>query len=884
MSLQAGTRLGPYEITAQIGEGGMGEVYQATDTNLKRSVAIKVLPESVAGDPERLARFQREAEVLAALNHPNIAQIHGLEKSDGQTALVMELVKGPTLADRIAQGAIPVDEALPIAKQIAEALKAAHEQGIIHRDLKPANIKLRPDGTVKVLDFGLAKAMEPAAGSSPSVSQSPTITTPAMTQMGMILGTAAYMSPEQARGKPVDKRADIWAFGCVLYEMLTGAGAFGDEDVSMTLSKILQRDPDLEALPGDVSARVRRVLEMCLVKNPQQRVKAVGDVRLALEGAFETPVAVQAAAVPVVAPWRKRPLPVALTALILGVLVTTVVAWSLRPTVAPEAVSRFDFDVPVEQAFRVLGRNLFAFSPDGRAFVYDTQDGLYLRTLDALEPRVIPGTEARSTGPFFSPDGQAVAYHAFGSLWRVALSGGAPAVIAEGVGVPDGASWAADGTIFFGQLDGVHRVPAAGGTPERVVAIEEGERVHGAELLPDGDGLLFGLRPPGANWDAAQVVVQSLATGERTVLVEGGSDARFVPPGRLVYALGNGLWGVAFDPVARTVSGGAVPLVQGVRRAAQSGAADYGVSVDGTLTYLAGDVLGFGDLVLTWVDRDGTQEPVAIPPAPYGDFSLSPDGTRVALEVAGGGVWVYDVARDTSTRLTFEADGVGNDSPIWSPDGTRVAFGAPLSWKRADGVGAVERLDPEGETAQRRPQAFIPEGTALVYREGNQRARGLGLLALDGDRTATVLLDEGFAEGAAALSPDGQWLAYESGGTGRREVYVRSYPDMESRWQISNSGGQWPVWNPAGNELFYRGPTGVMALAYTTEPTFTPGVPSQLFEWAFATGAFDRRMDVSVDGQRFLLSVRAAGDAGTAQIFTVQNWFTELDRLVPTGN
>ncbi len=447
MALASGTRLGPYEITAQIGVGGMGEVYRATDSNLGRDVAIKVLPESVAQDPERLARFDREARTLAALNHPNIAQIHGVEKSAGTIALVMELVEGPTLENRIAQGAIPVDEALPIAKQIAEALEAAHEQGIIHRDLKPANVKLRPDGVVKVLDFGLAKALEPTSAMSPGASQLPTITTPAMTQAGMILGTAAYMSPEQARGKPVDKRADIWAFGCVLFEMLTGRRVFTGEDVTDTIVSVVSKEPDWAALPSNAPA-VSFVLRRCLEKDPKKRLRDVGEARLALEGAFETAAKATPDAVafpPSLALWR-RALPFTATAVVVGI-VAGLGVWTLRPT-GPRPLIRFTHVLPEGRALFRSGRQVVASSPGGEHFVYTANDGLYLRPMDTLEDRLLVATGA-PIRPFVSPDGRSVGYFDLAAVQmkRVGVTGGAAGVIAD-VGVPYGASWGPDGTIL----------------------------------------------------------------------------------------------------------------------------------------------------------------------------------------------------------------------------------------------------------------------------------------------------------------------------------------------------------------------------------------------------------------------------------------------------
>jgi eukaryotic-like serine/threonine-protein kinase len=496
MALGPGTRLGPYEVTAQIGVGGMGEVYRATDTNLKRQVAIKVLPEAVAADAERLARFQREAEVLAALNHPNIAGIYGLERIDAQTALVMELVEGPTLADRIAEGAIPVDEALPIAKQIAEALEAAHEQGIVHRDLKPANIKLRPDGAVKVLDFGLAKAVEPTVGASSSLSMSPTITTPAMTQAGLILGTAAYMSPEQARGKPVDRRADIWAFGCVLFEMLTGARAFEGEDVADTLGNVMKMEPNWERVPASVPSRVERVLRACLQKKATERLDSAQAVRLALDGAFETvvPAAGESVASRPAPRWRPA-LPFAATAFaMVGVLLA--VGWAVWPSSPAAPVTRSTHLLPEGVSFRNLGRSALAIAPDASRFVYNSDTGLRLRER-SLADRVIPGTEHRLANPFFSPDGLSVGFidAETSQLRKIAVSGGASTPLTPRITNLFGASWETDGTILYGQHDGIWRVSENGGEPKHVIVTEPGEQADGPQLLPGREWVLFAVTP-----------------------------------------------------------------------------------------------------------------------------------------------------------------------------------------------------------------------------------------------------------------------------------------------------------------------------------------------------------------------------------------------------
>ena len=567
MALTAGTQLGHYQITDQIGAGGMGEVYRATDTKLKRDVAVKVLPSALASDPDRLARLQREAELLASLNHPNIAAIYGLEDAGETKALVMELVEGPTLADRISQGPIPVDEALPIARQIAEALEAAHEQGIIHRDLKPANVKVRSDGTVKVLDFGLAKAMEPV-GDPTGISQSPTLSM-AATEAGVILGTAAYMSPEQARGKAVDKRADIWAFGVVLYEMLTGKQAFAAEDVSMTLSKVLQREPDFDVLPPDVPGRVKQALKVCLQKDPRQRGGDMAAIRLALEGAFETTAPQEAGGVETAQSQSKLPW---VGAFALGLIVAGVAVWILRPEPPdpPVRVTRFSHVLSAGQEFGIQDPAL-AVSPDGSRMVYVANQQLYLRPMDRQESSPIPGTDENPSEPFFSPNGESIGYWSQTNrqLKKIAVSGGAPVTLTD-AGNPGGPPfWAADDTIVFGQTGGIMRVSANGGIAE--VLIEGGRR--DPQVLPDGRSVLFAV-------GADQVMVQAPESGEPKFLFA-GRRSRYVPTGHIIYGLDGVLLAVGFDLDTLEVVGGPVPMVEGVQF--DAGYPQYAVSDSGTL-------------------------------------------------------------------------------------------------------------------------------------------------------------------------------------------------------------------------------------------------------------------------------------------------------------
>ncbi len=577
MALTPGARIGSYEVVAQIGVGGMGEVYRATDTNLGRPVAIKVLPEAFAQDAERLARFEREAKTLASLNHPNVAQIYGFEKWSGVHALVMELVEGPTLADRIAEGPIPIDDALSIGKQIADGLEAAHEQGIVHRDLKPANVKVRPDGAVKVLDFGLAKALEPADGMSMGASMSPTITTPAMTQIGIILGTAAYMSPEQAKGRPADRRSDIWAFGVVLYELLTGRRAFEGDDVSDTLASVLKSEPDWSVLPADVPPAIRTLMQRCLVKDRRHRVADIAVAQFVLAEASalvpagtsgskeQDPLHVQREVEAAVARARRelmwrRVIPVA--ALVMATMFG-LGGWILRPTTRPPSVFRFSLSLPEGQTFTATGRRAIAISPDGRQLVYAAIRGLYVRSLSEFQPRVIPGSEAHQTlnSPVFSPDGAAVAFFSDGFLKQLAVGGGAATTICPASALPYGLAWDSSGLVFGQAGMGIFRCSANGGSPERVATVNEGEIAHGPQMLPGGEAMLFTVAKASDGsdrWERAQVVVQSLTSGTRKTLIEGGSDARYYA-GHLLYAFGGDVFAVRFDLAQLAVVGGRVP-------------------------------------------------------------------------------------------------------------------------------------------------------------------------------------------------------------------------------------------------------------------------------------------------------------------------------------
>ena len=760
--------------------------------------------------------------MLASLNHPGIAAIYGIEEADDTRALVLELVEGPTLADRIAQGPIPVDEALPIAKQIAEALEAAHEQGVIHRDLKPANIKVKDDGTVKVLDFWLAKALDTTPEGDPS--QSPTLTA-AATQMGVIMGTAAYMSPEQARGKPVDKRADIWAFGAVLYEMLSGRRAFEGEDVSVTLAEVIKSDPDINALPSDVPARVPNVLRVCLQKDPRERGGDVAAIRLALEGTFETSVPFEHTVL-AVGSARMKPLTTAL-AVLLSIGVGGLAVWSITRPANPR-VARLTIPLAPDQDFVFIGRPVVAVAPDGYHVVYQANSSLWLRPIGQLQATQLPGTEEAS-GPFFSADGRSIGFWTLGQFKKVAVSGGTPVTIADVPGDPNGASWGANDTILYADVDrGIMQVSGSGGTPELVVPAQEGEVIHRPQMLPGGEWVLFSTRTRDGTWDEGQIVAQSVRTGDRTVLVVGGHSGRYLSTGHLVYLLENALYGASFDVKARQLTGGSVPLVEGIEAAGPRGAAQFDVSSTGSLVYVPGALAGNRVFTLVWVDRHGNEETI---PAQAGNFEhprVSPDATRVAVKRTVDGnadIWAWDLNRESFTQLTF--DEAIDEFPLWTTDSTRVVFwsgrdGGGLFWRAADGTGQVEQL-MEGRG---RPSAWAPDGRLII--DGIDSG-DIGLLSVDGEHGLEMLLvDEEAIERSPSLSADGRWLVYHSNG-----VWVTPFPNTdEGRWNPSLGYGRNAMWARDGRSLFYVNlPPNyeLMVARVETEPTFSSRTPEPLF-------------------------------------------------------
>jgi Tol biopolymer transport system component len=884
VSLTPGTRIGPYEIGTQIGVGGMGEVYRATDTNLKRAVAIKVLPGAVAADVDRLARFQREAEVLASLNHPNIAQIHGLEKSDGTTALVMELVEGPTLADRIAEGPIPIDDALLSAKQIAEALEAAHEQGIIHRDLKPGNIKVRSDGTVKVLDFGLAKAMEPTSAMSASASMPPTITTPAMTQAGMILGTAGYMSPEQARGTAVDKRADVWAFGVVLWEMLTGKRLFEGATVSDTLAAVLKTEPGWNALGPATPTAIRRLLRRCLEKDRKQRLDSAAAARLEIEEALTAPSAVEGAAVPAPSSASRGRLAWMVAAAAVLVVAAAAVWQQRHATRAPRPVTRFEIAVPQTDSPTSL-----ALSPDGRQLAYvattEGQSRVWVRLLDDTDARALVGTEGASF-PFWAPDARAIGFFAEGKLKRVDLAGGASQALAD---APNGrgGTWNSEGVILFTPGNVVSatnsvitRVSAAGGTPIAVTHLGPGEGSHRwPQFLPDGRRFMF-FSTVGRS-DTEGVYLGSLDGGEPIRVLATETPGVFVPPDRLLLVRGDALMAARFDAAQGTVAGELMQLAQPVGRDDGVLASAFSVA-PGTLAYRATG--GSQRRQLVWMDRTGKMVGSIGSPDTnqLAQLALDPAGQRIALvrTILGNfDVWLVDTSRGIPARFTFDPG--GDRYPLWSADGRRVVFWSVRSGpsslyeKSASGAGDEQLLAADAGV----PLSWSPDGRFLLYQRAEPKTGiDLWVLPITGEQKPLAVVQTAMDQPGGEFSPDGRWLAYESNESGRFEVYVQPFPEAGGKWQMSSAGGTQPRWRRDGKELYYVAPDArLMAVTVAATPdgkTLDPGVPSPLFRTPLASGAGVTagrpEYAVAPDG-RFLMNTVVDGSA-PSPITVVLNW------------
>jgi serine/threonine-protein kinase len=910
VALTPGTRIGFYEISAQIGEGGMGVVYRATDTRLKRDVAIKVLPEALAGDPERLSRLQREAEVLASLNHHGIAAIYGVEETpstgSGQAAsraLVMELVEGPTLADRLATGAIPVEETLKLGLQIAEALEAAHAQGIIHRDLKPANVKVTPDGRVKVLDFGLAKAFE-AQQDRPELTHSPTLSL-AATQQGLILGTAGYMAPEQASGLPADRRADVWAFGVVLFEMLTGRQMFTGQTTAHILAGVLRADPQWDGLPANLHPRIRLMLERCLEKDPRNRYHDIADARVDLERVLADPhgALVAAAGAPAAHEARRSMLPF-VAAAVLAVVAAFAGAWYLKPVEQPRVV-RLDHHLPEGATFYNTVLPAVAISPDSRRVAYNTAAGIEVLSLDQFESRVIPGTvptAANVAQVMFSPDGEWIGYvsAATGQLQKVSVSGGAPVSLAPVASAGfAGGSWGADDRIVYAQGRDIVRVPGSGGAPE--VLFQSTGIPAWPQVLPDGRTILYCDTTNVAS--GGQTMIRSLEDGTETSFP--GCGAQYLSSGHLAYAVGDDLFVQPFDLGSRTLGGGPVSLVEGVLNAFLP---QFSVSATGALAYLPGGVEVAQNRVLGIVGLDGLVQVLdGIPPGPYSSPRVSPDGSRVVfqgtegvpLATATSTIFVYDLSGDTAVlRLTQSGK---NFHPIWTPDSRRLTFasdrgGTPgIFWQPADGSGAAERLTTVEPPFEHWPDAWSPDGGTLVYQVVEPGSYDVDLWRLSPEapeQTEELIVGMSRQHGAL-FSPDGRWLAYGALNTPDPEqIYVQPFPATGASYQLTRESGAFAVWSPDGRYLFYR------RNATTTAGETAPGlfqveiVPGERFAWRnerrlpfenFLVFGGLRDYDVLPDGRFVMLfpaETGAAGDAERPRFNVVLNWFEEVKARV----
>ncbi|HET9195673.1 MAG TPA: protein kinase [Vicinamibacterales bacterium] len=892
--LAPGLRVGSYEIVAPLGAGAMGEVYRARDTKLHRDVALKVLPERFAFDPDRAARLTREAHLLATLNHRNIAAIYGLEESLGAQALVLELIDGPTLAERI--GSISVKEALTVARQIAEALEAAHEKGIIHRDLKPANIKIAGNGVVKVLDFGLAKVWDGAA--QPDVSASPTLTA---TDLGKrpVLGTPAYMSPEQARGQALDRRTDIWAFGCVLYEMLTGRAPFAGETISDTVAAILDREPDWAALPATVPAAVRTLIHRCLEKDARQRIADISAAQFVLNDLADVARATEsgkpAAIVPRPPLWRR--LAILSGASLVGVAMAGSAGWFVLRSTTPPRVSRLLITPP--SAATLSDRPGLALTPDGTRVVYAgaNNTALFVRPLDQLDATPLARV-GEAYGTFVSPDGQWVGFfEGVSSLNKVAITGGPVVTLGRPGGTGFGASWGADGTIIFATNDrttGLQRIAAAGGEPTGLTRPDRarGEDDHlWPEILPGGQAVLFTITATTGGLDRAQIAVLDLRTGAQTVLIRGGRAARYVSSGHVVYAAAGRLHAVAFD-LARLVVAGTPVIVQPEVPVPANGG--WAVTADGTLVYVSGGV-PIVERSLVWVDRQGRETPIpAAPPRNYAFPRLSPDGTRLALYIPDQEVdiWLWDLARATLRRATF--DPTVDIFPVWRrPDGRQLLFSSNragavnLFAQAADGSGDVTRLTTSPNIQH--ATSVSPDGTRLVFTEtARTTAQDVMELRLDGTGAVRTLVQTPDSERNAEVSPDGRWLAYEANYSGRYDIYVRPFPDTRSGgyWQVSTDGGTRPLWARNSAELFYLSPTGaLMRVGVALGPIWAPTAPTRLFEGRYGVAASQagRTYDIAPDGKRFLMIKPIdSADQTPASLVVVQNWHQDLKRLVPT--
>jgi serine/threonine protein kinase/WD40 repeat protein len=903
-----GRRLGVYEVRALIGRGGMGEVYRAHDTKLRRDVAIKVLPAAFIADADRLTRFEREARVVAALNHPNIAGIYGAEESDGIRGLVLELVEGETLADRLARRAksarpgLPLKEALDYGRQIADALEAAHEKGITHRDLKPANISITSDSTVKLLDFGIAKVISSddldidAAADGASA--------PGVTSVGIIVGTARYMSPEQASRKQVDRRTDIWAFGCVLFEMLSGRVAFARDTSSDTIAAIIDEPPDWTLLPANTPAALRRLLQRCLEKDPKHRLRDAGDARVELEQIIRTPIEepVPSGA----AGTAKRRLRIAEAAAIAFAVAAAGLLWAAlsQQAAAPgdARISRFTLTLPDGQVMVPTFNSNVAVSRNGTYLAFTPLPGpVAIRRLDDLESRPLEVSKSPGfrSAPIFSPDEMFISFVEGNAIFswtrpflKAALSGGAPVKLAD-YDMFHGGDWGGDGWIYWtaSYPGGIVRIRETGGPLEPVTTLDStsGERSHRfARLLPGEDALIYTVAFDGiASYDDARIDLWDLRTHQKKTLIAGGTSPFYSPSGHIVYARAGKLFAVPFDVNRRTITGESFEVLDGVMMSRNTGAAHFSISDRGDLVYVPGPAAD-SDRRLVWVDRTGKAEPLPLPAASYLYPRIAPDGRSMAVEIEGPNhdFYFYDFGRTVLSKVT--TDGMSHD-PVWSPDGKRVAFrswqagGMTMWWMSADRSGSAARLDPQG--TRQSPVSFSPDGRFLAFDQKDPQTRDdVWILPVgQAGEPPRPLARSRFGEGSAKFSPDGRWIAYSSNESGKEEVYVQPFPGVGPKLQISSDGGNDPVWRRTGGELFYRNGDKMMVVSVSTAPVFRASAPRQLWEASYSSGSgsscgmpgvSSSSYDVTPDGQRFLM-VREDAVFST-EIVVVVNWVEEL--------
>jgi serine/threonine protein kinase/Tol biopolymer transport system component len=896
-----GRRIGTYEFAGQLGVGGMGEVYRARDTKLGRDVAIKVLPPAFTADRDRLARFEREARVLASLNHPNVAAIYGLEQIGDVQALVLELVEGDTLAERIggrsSDRPIPIAEVLAIARQIADGLEAAHEKGIVHRDLKPANIKVTPTGTVKVLDFGLAKS---GAGSAPDLSQSPTITISG-TRDGVLLGTAAYMSPEQARGQSVDKRADIWAFGCVLFEMLTGRITFPGATVSDHIAAILEREPDWSAVPASTPAAIQRLLRRCLEKDPNRRLHDIADARIEIDDALTRPTT-SVTEVSGESPRRTDRVAWFVAGVLLVALSATlatgwIVGWKPSAGALPGlSTTRPVTRLVVQPSVSAPLAGGFAISPDGSMLVYRALDAgtprLFLRRLNQFDAASLAGTDDGYL-PVFSPDGRWIAFGANGKLKKVGVTAGESPIVLCDVRNMQGAMWSTDNAIIFGAGNrGLQRVSAEGGQPQALTTLDANRHEidhHNPELLPGGKALLFTIHEGS---ELFRVGVQSLGSDERRVLIEAGFDAHYAQTGHLVYANGHSVFAVPFDLERVAVTGAPVKLLDNVATIPADGVGNFSLSASGSLVFLP--EMPHSDRALVWVDRSGAETPVPLPRRSFNQPRLSPDGQRLAVTIDDEreDIWVYEFATGRFGRVTL--DGM-NRAPVWTPDGQRFAFTSVrgdlryLMVRRADGSASPDALVSGRNNLV--AAAWAPDGRTLVYVDSPPS--GEAEIAVSGLGDPRVLpLNPApprfYGVNGPTLSPDGKWLAFvglEPGRGAIGEIYIVPFPGAGPRYQITEDGGWLPIWSRDGREIFYGdGKNGLLTVPISTTCGLVAGKPVLLFRGRYRFGgAGVPGYDVTNDGRRFLMVKPSDDELAPRRLHVVLNWADELARRVPSG-